>query len=80
MSNSSLVGCWLHHQSKDYFIKHKQYLLWFTLQTDLQVDCFRETMNVYKNWALIHRNPALEDQACDRIYRVGQSLDVTIHK
>ncbi|KAF7641424.1 hypothetical protein LDENG_00281790, partial [Lucifuga dentata] len=25
-------------------------------------------------------NPALEDQACDRIYRVGQSKDVTIHR
>uniref|UniRef100_A0A3P9JC95 Transcription termination factor 2 n=1 Tax=Oryzias latipes TaxID=8090 RepID=A0A3P9JC95_ORYLA len=28
----------------------------------------------------MHWNPALEDQACDRIYRVGQSRDVTIHK
>ncbi|KAL7865734.1 hypothetical protein SRHO_G00109810 [Serrasalmus rhombeus] len=28
----------------------------------------------------MHWNPALEDQACDRIYRVGQRLDVTIHK
>lgn len=28
----------------------------------------------------IHRNPALEDQACDRIYRVGQHRDVTIHR
>lgn len=27
-----------------------------------------------------HRNPSLEDQACDRIYRVGQQNDVTIHK
>lgn len=26
------------------------------------------------------RNPALEDQACDRIYRVGQQKDVTIHR
>lgn len=26
------------------------------------------------------RNPALEDQACDRIYRVGQTRDVTIHR
>ncbi|XP_031438662.2 transcription termination factor 2 [Clupea harengus] len=28
----------------------------------------------------MHWNPALEDQACDRIYRVGQHRDVTIHK
>uniref|UniRef100_A0A671ST22 Transcription termination factor 2 n=1 Tax=Sinocyclocheilus anshuiensis TaxID=1608454 RepID=A0A671ST22_9TELE len=28
----------------------------------------------------MHWNPALEDQACDRIYRVGQSRDVTIHR
>ncbi|CAM4604996.1 unnamed protein product [Leuciscus chuanchicus] len=28
----------------------------------------------------MHWNPALEDQACDRIYRVGQCLDVTIHR
>ncbi|XP_062389747.1 transcription termination factor 2 isoform X2 [Sardina pilchardus] len=28
----------------------------------------------------MHWNPALEDQACDRIYRVGQRRDVTIHK
>ncbi|XP_072542115.1 transcription termination factor 2 [Salminus brasiliensis] len=28
----------------------------------------------------MHWNPALEDQACDRIYRVGQRLDVTIHR
>ncbi|KAK6185605.1 hypothetical protein SNE40_007803 [Patella caerulea] len=28
----------------------------------------------------IHWNPALEDQACDRIYRVGQKRDVVIHK
>ncbi|XP_068428382.1 transcription termination factor 2 [Clinocottus analis] len=28
----------------------------------------------------MHWNPALEDQACDRIYRVGQSKDVTIHR
>ncbi|KAG1961361.1 transcription termination factor [Pimephales promelas] len=27
----------------------------------------------------MHWNPALEDQACDRIYRVGQSRNVTIH-
>ncbi|GLD65807.1 transcription termination factor 2, partial [Lates japonicus] len=27
----------------------------------------------------MHWNPALEDQACDRIYRVGQRKDVTIH-
>lgn len=26
------------------------------------------------------RNPALEDQACDRIYRVGQQKDVVIHR
>ncbi|XP_037095932.1 transcription termination factor 2 isoform X1 [Syngnathus acus] len=28
----------------------------------------------------MHWNPALEDQACDRIYRVGQKRDVTIHR
>uniref|UniRef100_A0A8C9Y3U2 Transcription termination factor, RNA polymerase II n=1 Tax=Sander lucioperca TaxID=283035 RepID=A0A8C9Y3U2_SANLU len=28
----------------------------------------------------MHWNPALEDQACDRIYRVGQCKDVTIHR
>uniref|UniRef100_A0A670IHM1 Transcription termination factor 2 n=1 Tax=Podarcis muralis TaxID=64176 RepID=A0A670IHM1_PODMU len=28
----------------------------------------------------MHWNPALEDQACDRIYRVGQQNDVTIHR
>uniref|UniRef100_A0A6Q2YNR6 Transcription termination factor 2 n=1 Tax=Esox lucius TaxID=8010 RepID=A0A6Q2YNR6_ESOLU len=28
----------------------------------------------------MHWNPALEDQACDRIYRVGQLRDVTIHR
>ncbi|XP_067266056.1 transcription termination factor 2 isoform X2 [Chanodichthys erythropterus] len=28
----------------------------------------------------MHWNPALEDQACDRIYRVGQFRDVTIHR
>ncbi|XP_061579080.1 transcription termination factor 2 [Cololabis saira] len=28
----------------------------------------------------MHWNPALEDQACDRIYRVGQHRDVTIHR
>ncbi|XP_061774233.1 transcription termination factor 2 isoform X2 [Nerophis ophidion] len=28
----------------------------------------------------MHWNPALEDQACDRIYRVGQNKDVTIHR
>ncbi|KAL0963605.1 hypothetical protein UPYG_G00308520 [Umbra pygmaea] len=28
----------------------------------------------------MHWNPALEDQACDRIYRVGQIRDVTIHR
>ncbi|KAG8430100.1 hypothetical protein GDO86_018485 [Hymenochirus boettgeri] len=28
----------------------------------------------------IHWNPALEDQACDRIYRVGQRKDVVIHR
>ncbi|MBN3289191.1 TTF2 factor, partial [Polypterus senegalus] len=27
----------------------------------------------------MHWNPALEDQACDRVYRVGQLRDVTIH-
>ncbi|KAM6970582.1 transcription termination factor 2 [Aplochiton taeniatus] len=28
----------------------------------------------------MHWNPALEDQACDRIYRVGQHRDVQIHR
>uniref|UniRef100_A0A914ZAY7 Transcription termination factor 2 n=1 Tax=Panagrolaimus superbus TaxID=310955 RepID=A0A914ZAY7_9BILA len=28
----------------------------------------------------LHWNPALEQQACDRIYRVGQTKDVFIHK
>ncbi|NXW02813.1 TTF2 factor, partial [Fregetta grallaria] len=28
----------------------------------------------------IHWNPAVEDQACDRIYRVGQQRDVVIHR
>ncbi|CAN8195050.1 unnamed protein product [Coccothraustes coccothraustes] len=28
----------------------------------------------------MHWNPALEDQACDRIYRVGQKKDVMIHR
>uniref|UniRef100_A0A8D0GV58 Transcription termination factor 2 n=1 Tax=Sphenodon punctatus TaxID=8508 RepID=A0A8D0GV58_SPHPU len=28
----------------------------------------------------LHWNPALEDQACDRIYRVGQRNDVVIHR
>ena len=28
----------------------------------------------------MHWNPQLEAQACDRIYRVGQVRDVTIHK
>ncbi|MBN3311580.1 TTF2 factor, partial [Atractosteus spatula] len=28
----------------------------------------------------MHWNPALEDQACDRIYRVGQLRNVTIHR
>ncbi|XP_037682200.1 transcription termination factor 2 isoform X2 [Choloepus didactylus] len=28
----------------------------------------------------MHWNPALEDQACDRIYRVGQEKDVVIHR
>ncbi|XP_063804809.1 transcription termination factor 2 [Pseudophryne corroboree] len=28
----------------------------------------------------MHWNPALEDQACDRIYRVGQHKDVVIHR
>ena len=27
-----------------------------------------------------HWNPALEDQACDRIYRVGQTREVMIHR
>lgn len=29
---------------------------------------------------LSNRNPSLEDQACDRIYRVGQEKDVVIHR
>ncbi|KAM5256064.1 transcription termination factor 2 [Ctenodactylus gundi] len=28
----------------------------------------------------MHWNPALEDQACDRIYRVGQQKDVVVHR
>merc|ERR1711909_130597 len=28
----------------------------------------------------MHWNPQLERQACDRIYRVGQTKDVIIHK
>ncbi|NXY91350.1 TTF2 factor, partial [Alcedo cyanopectus] len=28
----------------------------------------------------MHWNPALEDQACDRVYRVGQQRDVVIHR
>lgn len=36
---------------------------------------FKPLTHVYSD-----RNPALEDQACDRIYRVGQTKDVTIHR
>ncbi|ERE91540.1 transcription termination factor 2 [Cricetulus griseus] len=28
----------------------------------------------------MHWNPSLEDQACDRIYRVGQEKDVVVHR
>lgn len=28
----------------------------------------------------LHWNPAMENQACDRIYRVGQTKNVFIHK
>jgi transcription termination factor 2 len=28
----------------------------------------------------LHWNPAIENQACDRIYRVGQTKEVFIHK
>lgn len=28
----------------------------------------------------LHWNPALEQQACDRIYRIGQNKNVFIHK
>ncbi|XP_058516092.1 transcription termination factor 2 isoform X1 [Ochotona princeps] len=28
----------------------------------------------------MHWNPSLEDQACDRIYRVGQQKDVVVHR
>lgn len=28
----------------------------------------------------LHWNPALEKQACDRIYRMGQQKNVFIHK
>jgi SNF2 family DNA or RNA helicase len=28
----------------------------------------------------LHWNPALEQQACDRIYRMGQTKDVFVHK
>ncbi|KAL1772449.1 transcription termination factor 2 [Sigmodon hispidus] len=28
----------------------------------------------------MHWNPSLEDQACDRIYRVGQKKDVVVHR
>ena len=38
--------------------------------------------SVYLSWAgiLINRNPALEQQAADRIHRLGQISDVTIHR
>lgn len=38
------------------------------------------TQTGFKKQILFYRNPALEDQACDRIYRVGQHRDVTIHR
>ena len=28
----------------------------------------------------LHWNPAMENQACDRIYRMGQTKDVHIYK
>ena len=31
-------------------------------------------------YPFLSRNPALEDQAADRIYRVGQKKDVVIHR
>lgn len=41
----------------------------------------KEEGNSLISWpCFFYRNPALEDQACDRIYRVGQTKDVTIHR
>lgn len=28
----------------------------------------------------LHWNPALEQQACDRVYRIGQTKNVFVHK
>eukprot|EP00066_Takifugu_rubripes_P030800 XP_011620066.1 PREDICTED: transcription termination factor 2-like [Takifugu rubripes] len=46
--------------------------------------CTRDGLNLIGGNHLflteMHWNPALEDQACDRIYRVGQTKDVTIHR
>ncbi|XP_029699974.1 transcription termination factor 2-like [Takifugu rubripes] len=46
--------------------------------------CTRDGLNLIGGNHLflteMHWNPALEDQACDRIYRVGQTKYVTIHR
>ena len=49
----------------------------------LALVCIWHTSNIFVNvklFLLINRNPALEQQAADRIHRLGQINDVTIHR
>ncbi|EPY90188.1 transcription termination factor 2 [Camelus ferus] len=39
-----------------------------------------QDVSKFELYLSLHRNPSLEDQACDRIYRVGQQKDVVIHR
>lgn len=58
-----------------------QVCLRLTLNHHIDENNDKEEVDFLISWSCcFYRNPALEDQACDRIYRVGQTKDVTIHR